>query len=53
MSRANAMRYRQLQASVLLTTDATTRANYAQTMASVLATVDKGWTTYAPTIDPG
>ena len=51
--RANAMRYRQLQASYVLTSDAVTRATTTQSIASVLSIVDKGWTTYAPTIDPG
>jgi len=50
---ANAMRFRQLQASILLMTDASTRSSSLQTMTQVLAGADKGWNTYAPTIDPG
>lgn len=50
---ANAMRYRQLQASYILMSDPATRATTTQTMATVLSIADKGWTTYSPTIDPG
>jgi methyl-accepting chemotaxis protein len=49
----NAMRYRQLQASYILSPDPATRATTTQSMTTVLSNVDKGWTTYAPTIDPG
>jgi len=50
---ANAMRFRQLQASYILGSDPTTRATTTQSMATTQAIADKGWTTYSPTIDPG
>lgn len=50
---ANAMRYRQLQASYLLMNDPTVKATTNQTMATSLGGAEKGWTTYSPTIDPG
>jgi methyl-accepting chemotaxis protein len=49
----NAMRYRQLQASYVLSSDPATRATTTQSMTTVLSNVDKGWTTYSPVIDPG
>jgi len=50
---ANAMRYRQLQASYLLVTDPATKATSLQSMTSALSGTERGWATYSPTIDPG
>ncbi len=50
---ANATRYRQLQAAYILTSDRALKDNLAQSMVTALEGVDKGWATYAPTIDPG
>jgi methyl-accepting chemotaxis protein len=50
---ANAMRYRQLQASYILMSDPTTRATTTQSMATTQTLVEKGWTTYSPTVDAG
>lgn len=50
---ANAMRFRQLQASYILVSDPATRATTTQSMATTQSIVDKGWATYSPTIDPG
>jgi methyl-accepting chemotaxis protein len=50
---ANAMRYRQLQASYLLMNDSAVKATTTQSMATVLSNIEKGWSIYSPTIDPG
>ena len=49
----NAIRYRQLQGSVVLATDPATKNTMLQGMATAQSEEDKGWQTYAPTIDPG
>ncbi|HVW72098.1 MAG TPA: methyl-accepting chemotaxis protein [Rhizomicrobium sp.] len=49
----NAVRYRQLQAAVLLATNATVKNNMLQGMATALSEADKGWQSYSPHIDPG
>ncbi len=49
----NAMRYRQLQAAHILDSAPAAKAKEAETMRAVLANVEKGWTTYSATIDPG
>lgn len=49
----NAVRYRQLQGSVALATSPAIKSAMLQSMTGVQTDEDKGWQTYAPTIDPG
>jgi len=49
---ASSMRYRQLQAALILAPPAE-KAKEAQTMNTVLDSVSHGWSVYEPTIDPG
>jgi hypothetical protein len=49
----NAVRYRQLQAYVVMSADAATKATALQSMATAKAEEDKGWATYSTVIDPG
>ena len=47
------MRFRQLQAALVLAPTAADKAKEAQTMSTVLNKVSEGWSNYEPTIDPG
>ena len=49
----NAMRYRQLQAAVLVAANQEGRAKEEASMRTALDEVERGWNTYAPTIDAG
>jgi methyl-accepting chemotaxis protein len=50
---ANSMRFRQLQAALVLAPTAADKAKEAQTMSTVLNKVSEGWSNYEPTIDLG
>ena len=49
----NAMRYRQLQGSVLIAATPEGRAKEETTMRATIDQVEAGWNIYSPTIDPG
>jgi methyl-accepting chemotaxis protein len=50
---ANSMRYRQLQAALILAPTVADKAKEAQTMSTVMEKVNHGWTSYEPTVDQG
>jgi methyl-accepting chemotaxis protein len=50
---SNAMRYRQLQAAVILAPTPDDKAKEAKTMATVFESVNHGWGVYNPTVDAG
>jgi methyl-accepting chemotaxis protein len=49
----NAVRYRQLQAAMILAPTPADKAKEAKTMATVLGNVTEGWKKYDPTVDAG
>ena len=50
---SNAVRYRQLQAALILAPTAADKAKEAQTMVTVVNNVNEGWNTYNPTVEAG